>query len=158
MSQIYILTGAVHSGKTSKITKWVTSKSNVNGILQPVIDGKRHIKLISSNETRLLETPLDSDKNDIIKIGNYNFSNDVFKWASNGLLEAFFSNPEWLTIDEYGKLELLDKGLEPVVGKILNDLIEHTDTKIVFIIRDYLVISFLDKYSLNNKDIEFLEI
>jgi hypothetical protein len=46
MSHIYLLTGTVHSGKTSKINKWIIYKSNVNGILQPAIDGRRYIKNI----------------------------------------------------------------------------------------------------------------
>jgi nucleoside-triphosphatase THEP1 len=158
MNKIFLLSGPIHTGKTTRLTEWVKTQGDVDGILQPEINGKRHIKHISSGEIRLLEILKESNEKNIITIGNYNFSNEVFKWAHNALLAAFYSNPDWLIIDEYGKLELIDKGLEPVVSKILNELIEHPDTKIIFIIRDYLVNSFLDKYSLNNKDIEFLEI
>ena len=158
MNQIYLLTGPIHSGKTSKITEWLNSRSNVDGIIQPLIDGKRHLKLFLTNEIRPLETTSLKKRNDLIKIGNYIFSNETFEWAREGLLAAFYSNPEWLIIDEYGKLELVDKGLEPAIGKIMNELNEHPDIKIVLIIRDYLVNSFLNKYNLNISDIKLLDI
>jgi nucleoside-triphosphatase len=157
MSGIYIFSGAVQSGKTTRITRWIRNKTNVEGILQPVINGKRYLRQISSGETRLLEIQPDSDEENIICVGKYKFSGDIFAWARHQLLSAYQSNPEWLIIDEFGKLEIEGGGLEPAVSKILSDLIDHPNTNQVIIIRDYLVTDFLDKYKLTENDIKSLE-
>jgi nucleoside-triphosphatase THEP1 len=158
MNKIFLLSGPIHTGKTTRLAEWIKNKEDVDGILQPVIDGKRHIKHISSGESWLLEIPTDSNQKNILSIGNYKFSYDVFNWARSILLLAYNKNPEWLIIDEVGKLEMQNKGLEPAISKILNDLDSLTATKIVFVVRDYLVPQFLIKYSLNKKDIQNLEI
>ena len=157
MSGIYIFSGAVQSGKTTRITEWIRNKTNVDGILQPVINGKRYLRQISSGETRLLEIQPDSDEENIICVGKYKFSGDVFTRARSHLLSAFNGNTEWLIIDEFGKLEIEGRGLEPAVSKILNDLSDHPNTNPVIIIRDYLVTDFLDKYKLTENNIKRLE-
>ncbi len=55
MSKIYILTGPVNSGKTTKLMNWVEKKSNVGGILTPVVDGKRHLYSIASQKYKIFE-------------------------------------------------------------------------------------------------------
>ena len=55
MNKIFLLSGSIHTGKTTRLTEWIKNKKDVDGILQPVIDGKRHIKHISSGEIQLLE-------------------------------------------------------------------------------------------------------
>ena len=157
MSGIFLFSGAVQSGKTTIIDEWTRNKANVDGILQPVINGIRYLKQISSGETRLLEIQPGSDEGNIICVGKYKFSSDVFAWARNQLLSAYNSNPEWLIIDEFGKLEIEGRGLEPAVNKILSDLGYHQNTNLVIIVRDYLVTDFLDKYELTNNKIKSLK-
>jgi nucleoside-triphosphatase len=158
MSQIFLLSGAVHSRKTTRLTQWIKDKDNVDGILQPVIDEKRYIKIISSGEIRLLEVPDDSDKKNIIAIGNYKFSNDVFTWARNQLIYSFKINPYWLIIDEFGKLEIDNKGLEPALSKVINELKNYPRINLVIVVRDYLVSGFLQKYSLSKNDVNMIEV
>jgi len=158
MSSIYILSGAVHSGKTTRLSVWISGKNEINGILQPVINGRRHLQEISSGQSKLLEVSPDSKETDIISIGNYKFSNAVLSWARARLLSAFYKSPDWLIIDEFGKLEINDRGLEPAIGRIMNDLTDYQNINLVFVIRDYLVSEFLRKYGLNGNDIINLEI
>ena len=158
MSQIFLLSGAVHSGKTTRLTQWIKGKDNVDGILQPVIDGKRYIKIISSGEIRLLEVLDDSDNKNIITIGNYKFSSESFNWARNQLIYSFKMNPDWLIIDEFGKLELDDKGLEPALGKIIYELKNYPIINLVVVVRDYLISGFLQKYSLSKNDVNMIEV
>lgn len=158
MNQIFLLSGPIHTGKTTRLTKWIKNKEGVDGILQPVINGKRHIKHIFSGEIQLLEISPGPHEKVILAIGNYKFNNDVFKWARSKLILSFEQYPKWLIIDEVGKLEMDEKGLEPAISKILNDLNDHSDMNLVFVVRDYLVPEFLIKYSLNKNDIQNLEI
>jgi nucleoside-triphosphatase len=157
MSRIFLISGPIKSGKTTRIADWIGHKNNVNGILQPVIDGRRYLREISSGEIRLLEIQAGSNERNIISVGKYKFNKDVFNWAQAQLLSAFYNNPEWLIIDEFGKLEIDGKGLEPAISKIINDLNKCPDTKIVFVIRDYIVSGFLNKYGLTIDDIKNLE-
>lgn len=158
MNNIFLLSGPIHTGKTTRLAEWIKKKEDVDGILQPVINGKRHIKHISSCESRLLEILPDLNEKNILSIGNYKFSSDVFTWARSKLLLAFNKYPEWLIIDEFGKLEIDNTGLEPTICKILNDLNNQTNMNVVFAVRDYLIQDFLTKYSLDKNDIKYLEI
>lgn len=158
MSQIYLFPGPVHTGKTTRLTEWINNKNDVDGILQPLINGRRHIKHILSGETRLLEVIQDFDQQNIISIGDYKFSADVFEWAQSQLLISFNRNPEWIIIDEVGKLEMDNKGLEPAVSEIINNLNKDIDINLVFVVRDYLIPNFLKKYSLTKNDIRVLKI
>ena len=157
MNRIFLLSGPIHTGKTTRLTEWLKNKDGVDGILQPVIDGTRHIKHISSGEIRSLQIPSDSNKKNILIIGNYKFDNDVFTWARTKLLLAYNKHPEWLIIDEVGKLEISGNGLEPAVSEILKDFNDRKSINLVFVVRDYLVPDFLTKYCLGNNDFQNLE-
>ena len=158
MNKIFLLSGSIHTGKTTRLTEWIKNKKDVDGILQPVIDGKRHIKHISSGEIQLLEVSPDSNENNIVAIGNYKFNSEVFAWARSTLLLAYNKHSKWLIIDEVGKLEMDNKGLEPAISKILNDLNDQFEMNLVFVVRDYLVPDFLTKYCLDKNDIQTLEV
>lgn len=158
MNKIFLLSGPTHTGKTTRLTEWIKNKDNVDGILQPVIDGRRHIKHISSSEIQLLEILPGSQEKNIIAIGNYKFNNDVFTWARSKLLLAYSKHPEWLIIDEVGKLEIDGKGLEPAVSEILKDFNDYKNINLVFVVRDYLVPDFLTKYCLGNADFQNFEL
>lgn len=158
MNQIFLLSGPIHTGKTTKLTEWIKNKDNVDGILQPIINGRRHIKHILSGEIQLLEILPGSQEKNIITVGNYKFNNDVFAWAHSKLLLAYNKNPEWLIIDEVGKLEICAKGLEPAISNILNSLNYHKNLNLVFVVRDYLVPDFLTKYYLGTDDFQNLEL
>jgi nucleoside-triphosphatase THEP1 len=154
-ANIHLFSGPIQTGKTTRLTKWIDNKDNVAGILQPVINGKRHIKNISTGEIRLLES---QDKTDeTVIIGNYRFNPDVFKWAQKELLNSYYKFPDWLIIDEVGKLELKGEGLEPVVTRILTDENEKK-INILLVIRDYLLKQFLEKFSLKKDDIHILDL
>ncbi len=53
-NEIYILSGKLHSGKTTLLENWVDGK-NISGFLSPVINEKRHFLNLKSHEFRQLE-------------------------------------------------------------------------------------------------------
>ncbi len=153
--QIKILTGKVHSGKTTRLFTFINSHKSVDGILAPVINKRKMLYHILSKQLKTLEVEGKSDET--ISIGNYNFLIDSFNWANRKLNDGFSKNPEWLIIDEIGKLELEKKGLFDSADFILKNL-KNSKTKIILVIRDYLIKSALELFNLNENEIEFLEI
>jgi nucleoside-triphosphatase THEP1 len=144
---IFILTGPVHTGKTTRLMHWAASQNKIDGIFQPVIDDKRFIYQIASRTLKSLEvTTTDKDEN-IIKIGNYSFSKETFSWAQKFLLDCMSKNLDWLIIDEIGPLELEGKGLEPAVSIIINGR-ENVSAKIICVVREEILQKFIDHYKL----------
>ena len=47
---VFILTAPIQSGKTTSLTEWIKNKTNVAGILTPVINGKRVFQNIKTGE------------------------------------------------------------------------------------------------------------
>jgi nucleoside-triphosphatase THEP1 len=147
---LYYYTGPVQTGKTTRIAEWA-SKNNCTGILAPIINGKRHLRDIKSGEVKLLE----NDSNiDAISIGRYYFKKEVFEWGRQKLLAEYESEPEWFVIDEYGKLELRDEGLEPAISMIINQWKINKKNNLLIIVRDYLVNDLFKKF---DKGINFEE-
>jgi nucleoside-triphosphatase len=156
MSNIYIFTGEIKSGKTTRLEKWIVKKPNVDGILAPVIAGKRYLKRIKTKETKLLEYTGTSQKIELTTICNYKFLNSTFEWGQQELFNAYLKKPDWLIIDEIGPLELRDEALEPMVSKIINE--NFGKINIVLVVRKILVEKVIEHYKLNKKGLKFFEV
>ncbi len=149
MKKIHVLTGPVHTGKTTRLMHWASSQKNIDGIFQPIIDEKRFIYNIASRTLKMLESPSNSTDEKVIKIGNYRFSKDVFLWAQNALLNSLDKNLEWLIIDEIGPLELDGNGLEPIITRIFKGS-EKFSGKILCVVRDSMIDKFIEHYKLED--------
>jgi len=158
MQSLFILSGSVHSGKTTRLIKWLKDINNVHGIISPIIDGKRYLVNINSDEKRELEIDSGSSQKYVIKIGNYIFDKSVFEWACKIILDAIKSNPDWLIIDEFGPLELQGEGLAKAVTKVLSGMDYLLKTNVVFVVREQLLNDFLIHYNLSDNDFKFLNI
>lgn len=150
MKNIYLLTGSIHTGKTTLLMQWASSQINIDGIFQPVIDEKRFIYHIATRTLKMLEVPSNSTDEKVIKIGDYRFNKDVFSWAQNVLLNSLDKNLDWLIIDEIGPLELDGKGLEPIITKIFEEN-EKFSGKILCVVRDSLLDKFVEHYKLEDR-------
>jgi nucleoside-triphosphatase len=157
MSSIYIFTGEIKSGKTTRLEKWLAENPDSDGILAPCLQGKRNLKRIKTGDTKLLEYEGNDKTVELTKICNYNFLKSVFTWGQEELYNAFLQKPGWLIIDEIGPLELRGEALEPMVGKILKENNSDT-TKIILVVRKILVEKVIENYSLHKKGFKFFEI
>lgn len=153
MSKILILSGPTKSGKTTKLMQWATSQKNIDGIFQPVIDGRRFIYHISSRTLKELEV---DNGDDLISIGQYKFNNQTFYWAQKKLLDACNKKIDKLIIDELGPLELMGKGLEPAISKILSQL-SNFNFQIILVIREKMLGELLNHYNIE-KSFEKFEV
>jgi len=156
MSNIYIFTGEIKSGKTTRLSKWIEKNPDADGILAPVIGGKRHLVRIKTNEKKLLEYSDNDPKIELTTICNFKFINSVFEWGKEELYTALMQKPGWLIVDEIGPLELKGLALEPMVSKIL--LEDTSNVNMVLVVRKVLVEKVIEHYGLLKKGFKFFEI
>ena len=121
----------------------------------PDMDGKRTILNLVTKE--YVDIECDDQGNSmekLVTVGRYNFYEAVFERFNIILPEMLLKDPEWLVIDEAGKLELQGKGFFPAIKQIV-EAVENkrSNTKLVLVVREGLsdeVISFfkINKYIL----------
>jgi len=143
LNKIYILTGAVHSGKTTKLLEWISNRNDVAGIVSPLLNGRRILVDIKSGESYPLEIQSKSDFSEIIEVGNYRFNKAAFNWGNERVISSIQSNPKWLVIDEFGLLELNQKGFFPAVSFLMDKTQENSAPNSIIIVRDFLVEKFI---------------
>ncbi len=162
---IYILTGAIRTGKTTALFHWINDRNDVDGLLSPDDEnGKRYFLKIKSKEKFKLEAEADLETENRIAIGNFQFLKSAFKEANDYLISiASETENRYLIIDEIGKLELKNGGLhrsaEALISKFKNDNAQH----VILVVRDYLLDAVLEHYAiteyslLEKGDIEWFE-
>lgn len=149
MSTIYILSQPIQSGKTTLLQEWVQTQNSVGGILTPDIDGKRKLLDISTNTYYDLQL---AEHEDGIRIGKFVFDAVVLQQSQTILGKAIKQQFEWVVVDEVGKLEMDRKeGLEPVLSEVIHYFkTQQTSTKLLLVIRDYLLQDAIHYYGLED--------
>ena len=148
---IIIFSQPIHSGKTTQLLHWCNQQKNAAGILMPDINDKRKILNLETKEVFAVECDdPDNTKEKLVTVGKYHFYAAAFEKANSILLGAVSSNPEWLVIDEVGKLELEGKGFYPAVKKIIDDQEEKiTTTNNILVVRDSLRAEVINFFKIN---------
>lgn len=157
MSNIFIHTGEIKSGKTTRLQKWIEDNPDSDGILSPIINGKRYITRIKSRNSKLLDYDGKGDNVNLTTIGNKCFFSSSFEWGRKELYNAYLQKPNWLIIDEIGPLELKGEALEPIVNEILQDCIS-SNINIILVIRKSLLDVVIEHYKLNINGYNYLKI
>ena len=153
--KIKIVTGEIQSGKTTSLFSFANLHKSTDGILAPIVNDRRKLYHISSKTMKELEIYQQSKKT--ISVGKYFFLKDSFIWANQKLIESFLKSPNWLIIDEIGKLELLSEGLHAATKRILYER-NKSETTIILVIRDYLLDKALKHYSISDEVYDILEL
>ncbi len=144
MSQIFVLSGPTGSGKSTRLFGWLKKQTSAAGVLQLVEDGRRWLLSWPDGEIRPLEEL--SHPHDGLIVGRFVFSRDALAWGREALRQAANRQPDWLVIDEIGKLELRDQGLEPELGRVIKN---NTAKKgLILVVRDELFENVLKKYGI----------
>ncbi|RED46853.1 NTP hydrolase family protein [Winogradskyella eximia] len=146
---IYILTGAVRTGKTTALLEWCKNRDDVDGVLCPDnAEGKRYFLEVKSKNEFELETELDTEA--IIEIGNFKFLKSGFEKANAYLLAVALENEsQYLIIDELGKLELRKEGLHDSAEKLISNYESNENKHLILVVRDYLLDTVLTHYSIS---------
>jgi nucleoside-triphosphatase THEP1 len=118
----------------------------------PDINGQRMILNISTQQTFPIQCVDTSTNEEIITIGKYHFFAAVFQKANAILLQALDVKPQWLVIDEIGKLEMQGKGFYESVKLIIDYYIinyfEQTNFNLLLVVRDSLVNEVVDFFGI----------
>lgn len=152
-ANIYILSKAIQTGKTTSLFNWCRQQNNVAGILTPDIDGTRKLYDVKQQQVFDLESKETLPAHEIIPVGRFQFLSSGFKQAQQIIVNGIGSN--YLVIDEIGRLELNEnKGLEPVLGEVIKQYVSKTvNGTLILVIRDYLLEACMEKYALHEAQI-----
>ena len=118
---IYIFSRPIRSGKTTELLEWCSQQKNTAGILMPDINGCRKIFNVNTREVFAAEciNPA-STTEPLTTVGRFHFFTAAFEKANTILSDALSQNPNWLIIDEAGKLELKGEGFYKAVANAVN--------------------------------------
>ncbi|AUC75193.1 nucleoside-triphosphatase [Olleya sp. Bg11-27] len=145
---IYILTGAIRSGKTTTLLHWSKNRNDVDGLLCPDdANGKRYFLKLENKTIFKLEAEAETEA--IVAIGNFKFLRSAFNEANDYLiLEASKTERQYLIIDEIGKLELKNEGLHVSTKALISQFKSNDNTHLILVVRDYLLDAVLEHYGI----------
>lgn len=108
---IFIFSRPIHSGKTTELLQWCSQKKNIAGVLMPDIDCSRKMLDLHTKEVFNIECIDTANTNEpLTTVGRFHFYTAAFEKGNSIIAEALLRSPDWLIIDEAGKLELEGKG------------------------------------------------
>ena len=145
---IYILTGAIRSGKTTALLNWSKNRNDVDGLLCPDdANGKRYFLKLKNKTIFKLEAEAETEA--VVVIGNFKFLQSAFNEAIDYLiLEASKTEPQFLIIDEIGKLELKNEGVHVSTEALISKFKSTNNTHLILVVRDYLLDAVLEHYGI----------
>ncbi|MFC5272195.1 nucleoside-triphosphatase [Adhaeribacter terreus] len=151
MAKIFLITGPTQSRKTTRLTHWCSGRTDVGGLLSPIVFNKRCFQNIRTQEWLAMEAEL--DEAEVQQVGRYTFSERTFAWANHVLLQTSrLPGIKWLVVDEIGPLELQGKGLNPALEIIFSNLPPHLN--LILVIREKICESVLEIYDLKRYGVE----
>lgn len=148
-NNIYILSQPIQTGKTSLLMRWTEQQENIAGILTPDVGGKR--KLYDIAQKRYYNLQL-NEHDEGVRIGRFVFDKGVFNYAQQVIHKSVDAEPDWLIIDEAGRLEIdRNEGLEPAVSETIRHFrTSSANTRLLLVIRDYLLNDAITHYGLQD--------
>ena len=152
--EVYIVTGTIHSGKSSTLYKWCQTRNDIYGILSPVENEKRFFQDLSNGEKFPMEAA--PDEISTIAIGKFKFSMSAFSKAVEIIAGSAYNKKGWLVIDEIGPLELSGRGFDEILQEILQN--SHFNMKLILVVRDTIKNEVIQRYSLSEhliKEVNF---
>ena len=155
---IVIFSRAIRSGKTTELRQWCATKKNVAGILMPDLNGSRKIlDIATQNVFDIACAEPQNTTQVLINIGRFYFYEHAFEQANRILLSALQAKPQWLVVDEVGKLELDNKGFYESLQQIIPYYQQNKAVgNLLLVVRDSLLEQVKQKFSINITENELL--
>lgn len=152
---IFLLSGPIRSGKTTKLLNWVAKRNDVGGILTPDLNGLRI--LIDISQQKQYAFQVNDEHENVVQIGRFYFSSDAFQTGRNIIARERQSPKSWLVIDEVGPLELQGQGFEPEISITVNFLKQQNPAKnLLLVVRQNLLDQVLRHFKIDT--FQFFEI
>lgn len=122
----------------------IENKTNVGGILTPIVDNRRMFYDIASKKYFEMEAVEDEKS---VPIGKYLFSEKAFVKAQQIVLkETKNKNIDYVIIDEIGPLEVKkEQGFFEILKKIVS---YHFDFTLILVVREQLLEEFISKFNI----------
>lgn len=150
MARIIVYSEAVHTGKTTRLGQYAKDRNQVYGFLNPDINGVRHLLHLSTQTLMPLDLPEDTAL-PFIPVGKYRLSEAALNAARGWLAEMPDLPHSLFIVDEVGKLEMENRGLEPELGDCIARFKNRKDgATLILVIRDYLLEAAVKKYDLKD--------
>jgi nucleoside-triphosphatase THEP1 len=127
--EIYILTAPIQTGKTTSLLQWSEKRTDVYGILTPVVDGKRMFMNAHNRQLFLMEAK--EGEEEVLTAGRFVFGKANFCKAIQIIREAI-DKEGWLVIDEIGPMELRGEGF----AEVLKEVLSKRKQNILLVVRD----------------------
>ena len=143
-NKIFILSGPIQSGKSTRLMEWAMKEKNVKGIITPIVGNNRMFYNIDKKQFFAMESA--AKEIDTLKIGKYFFSQYAFRKAEKIIEDGALNNEGWLVIDEIGPLELKGEGFNTVLKKILP--IENKKFNLLLVIRESILEDILKYFEI----------
>lgn len=150
---IYIITGAIESGKTKALNDWAKDRDDVYGILTPNNElGSRYLMDLSTQERYPMQAK--TQDNMTISVGRYHFYRSAFTKGDHIIEEALSSMEKgYIVIDELGKLELKNKGFYKVARSVIDATQNNPNLHSVLVIRSYLLEDMKDHFDIMRSEL-----
>ncbi len=143
--KLFILTGDIHTGKTTCLQNWAAQKNDVYGIISPIVNNERVFMNVQTNECCKMEAT--EGENETLSIGRYVFSKHSFEFAIATIQSGLKNSNGWVLIDECGPLELKGEGLHKVIKEVLSQ--EKSNLSIVIVVRNSILNEMITHYCIN---------
>ena len=149
---IYIFSRPVHSGKTTELLQWCYRQKNIAGVLMPDIDGSRKIIDLQTKAVFDIECADATNTKELLtSVGRFYFYTVAFEKANSIILAALNKMPDWLIIDEAGKLELDGRGFYESIIKAV-DLFKNDKVSgnLLLAVRESLLTEVISFFKIKN--------
>jgi nucleoside-triphosphatase len=132
----FLVSGEIHSGKTTRLQDWCENRTDVYGILTPKENGRRMFREVKSGESWEMEA---SEGEDFLTVGRYRFSKEGFEKAVAVLENGWKARGDrWLLFDEIGPLELRGEGFYESLKTALEVSSNENNLRILLVVRNGL--------------------
>lgn len=141
---IYIITGEVRTGKSTRVYRWFENRQDVGGFVS-LDDGPLRYLHNAYTREKITHQIVKTDQEEVLNIGKFTFLKSSFDSAIAWTLQQN-ENPDinYLVIDELGKLEVKGEGF----SELIRTLLQKSEKHLVIIIRDYLYEKALHNYGI----------
>ena len=149
---IYVFSRPIQSGKTTDLLNWSNNKNSISGILMPDINGARKIFDVATKDFFDIECIYrENTKEPITSIGRFHFYTSSFEHANSIILSALGQKPDWLVIDEVGRLELEGQGFYTSIVLAVHVYNQPAyPFNLLITVRDSLLAEVISFFKINN--------
>lgn len=150
---VYLITGKINSGKTSKISDLYLKTGQGDGFIsvKTMLDGdvyKYDLVKLSTSESMVLtyKAPFYFHQYDsTVHLGDYYFNDSAFLWAEKEIDKMIMNHVSPIFLDEIGLLEIQSQGFSDIIDKLLNSRL-----LCYFTVRNSFIERFIEKYQISD--------